>query len=40
MNDSSAIILRRPHSTDLDTRLPVRIKVCQYNESQKKPPLH
>lgn len=35
MNDSSAIILRRQHSTGLDTRLPAWIKVCQYDESQK-----
>ncbi len=40
MNDSSAIILRRQHSTGLDTRLPVWIKVCQYDESQKKTNLY
>ncbi len=41
MNDSSAIILLRPHSTDLERRLPSWIKVCQYDESQtKKHTLH
>lgn len=28
--------LRRQHSTGLDTRLPVLIKKCQYDGSQKK----
>lgn len=36
MNDPSAIILRRQHSTGLDARSPLWIKVCQYDESQKK----
>lgn len=35
MNDSSVIILRRQHSTGLDTHLPVWIKVYQYDDSQK-----
>lgn len=34
MNDFSAIILRRQHSTGLDTHLPVWIKVCQNGVSQ------